>query len=233
MNQTQPVIATDKVSLTLKSRAGAVDILMEVSLAVTPGESLGVVGRSGSGKSSLLSVLAGLERPTSGAVIAGGRRLNEMSEDALAEFRLRNVGFVFQAFHLIPTMTALENAALPLELSGAGDAFARAGAMLEKVGLGARLDHYPDQLSGGEQQRVAIVRALVGAPPIVFADEPTGNLDSAAAELVTEMLFDLQRETGSALVLVTHDERLAARCDRIVAMTDGRLAAVEIAQAAE
>ncbi len=223
MQKTEAVIAAENIDLTLKSRAGEIDILKSVSLAIALGESVGVVGRSGSGKSSLLSVLAGLERPTKGSVIAGGRNLTKMGEDALAQFRLEMVGFIFQAFHLIPTMTALENAALPLELAGKNNAFEKARAMLEKVGLGERLDHYSDQLSGGEQQRVAIVRALIAAPPILLADEPTGNLDSAAAGLITEMLFDLRREAGSALVLVTHDHSLASRCDRVVTMEDGRL----------
>jgi putative ABC transport system ATP-binding protein len=231
--QETAAIAAENIRLSLQSRAGAVEILNDVSFHVSRGETVGIVGRSGSGKSSLLSVLAGLERPTSGEVYANGKRIDRMSEDALADFRLNSIGFVFQSFHLIATMTALENAALPLALAGVDDAEARASAMLERVGLGARLDHYPDQLSGGEQQRVCIVRALIGAPPIVLADEPTGNLDSAAAAQVVEMLFALRRDVGSALILVTHDHALAARCDRVVTMADGRLIENSAAEAAE
>ncbi len=233
MKKSHAIIAAENVDLTLKSRAGPIKILKRVSLAVAHGESVGVIGRSGSGKSSLLSVLAGLERPTAGEVVSDRRVLNEMNEDALAQFRLTTIGFIFQAFHLIPTMTALENAALPLELAGELDAFEKASVMLERVGLDDRLDHHPDQLSGGEQQRVAIVRALIAAPPVLLADEPTGNLDSAAAALVTAMLFDLRRETGSALVLVTHDHELAARCDRVVTIEDGRLFEGQKIEAAE
>ncbi|HXI86811.1 MAG TPA: ATP-binding cassette domain-containing protein [Parvularculaceae bacterium] len=228
-----PILIADEIDLTLKSKAGPIDILREVSLSVAPGESVGVVGRSGSGKSSLLSVLAGLERPSAGRVIAAGIDLGALGEDALARFRLDHIGFVFQAFHLIPTMTALENAALPLEFAGKKDAFERARAMLSGVGLGERLDHYPDQLSGGEQQRVALVRALVASPPILLADEPTGNLDAASAAMVADLLFQLAREAGAALVLVSHDEALAARCSRIVLMEDGRLFDRAAAQAAQ
>lgn len=218
-----PVIAAERVSLTLRSKAGKVDILRDVDFHAAAGESVAVVGRSGSGKSSLLSILAGLERPTSGAVTVAGKSLNRLSEDALAEFRRAHIGIVFQAFHLIPTMTAHENVALPLELAGRGDAFDAAAAELEKVGLGARRRHYPDQLSGGEQQRVALARAVIGRPQILFADEPTGNLDAGAGSMVMDLLFDLQRSAGSTLILVTHDEALAARCGRIARIDDGRI----------
>ncbi|MBY0423007.1 MAG: ABC transporter ATP-binding protein, partial [Parvularculaceae bacterium] len=185
-------------------------------------------------KSSLLSVVAGLERPTEGHVTLSGTDLSSLDEDGLARLRRDRVGFVFQAFHLVQTMTALENAALPLELKGRRDAFDVAASMLEKVGLGARLDHYPDQLSGGEQQRVAIVRAAIGAPALLLADEPTGNLDGAAAETAADLLFALTRDAGSALLLVTHDGDLAARCGRVLRMEDGRVVdAAPLARAAE
>lgn len=233
MNKMTPAVIAENVSLTLNSRAGPVEILKSVSLTVSPGESVGVVGRSGSGKSSLLSVLAGLEQVTAGHISVLGRNIDAMDEDALAAFRLESVGFIFQAFHLIPTMTALENAALPLELAGAPEAAAQARKMLEDVGLGARLDHYPDQLSGGEQQRVAIGRALVGRPPVLFADEPTGNLDAGAAGIVIDLLFALREKARAALILVTHDPALAARCDRIETMEDGRLVVSPLSAAAE
>jgi len=233
MNKMTPAVIAENVSLTLNSRAGPVEILKSVSLTVSPGESVGVVGRSGSGKSSLLSVLAGLEQVTAGHISVLGRNIDAMDEDALAAFRLESVGFIFQAFHLIPTMTALENTALPLELAGAPEAAAQARKMLEDVGLGARLDHYPDQLSGGEQQRVAIGRALVGRPPVLFADEPTGNLDAGAAGIVIDLLFALREKARAALILVTHDPALAARCDRIETMEDGRLVVSPLSAAAE
>jgi len=217
------ILVVDNVSLTLGSKAGAVDILNGVSLRVSKGESIGIVGRSGSGKSSLLSLLAGLEKPTAGRIMANSLELNSMNEEELARFRRQSIGFVFQSFHLIPTMTALENAALPIELSGEQDAFDRAAVLLAKVGLGERIDHYPDQLSGGEQQRVAIVRAVIGEPSILLADDPTGNLDVAAGGMIADMLFEFQSIKNSALVLVTHDQELAARCDRVVEMVDGHL----------
>lgn len=217
------IIVTENVSLTLSSKAGPVEILDQVSLQVRPGESIGIVGRSGSGKSSLLSLLAGLEKATCGRVIATGLDLGTLNEEALANFRRRSIGFVFQSFHLIPTMTALENASLPLELAGEENAFEKATALLETVGLGERLNHYPDQLSGGEQQRVAIVRAVIAKPPILLADEPTGNLDANAGELIANMLFQFQQEQHASLIMVTHDLELAARCDRVVEMVDGRL----------
>lgn len=209
--------------LTLSSAAGPVDILRGIDLTVEPGSTVGIVGPSGSGKSTLLSVIAGLERPSAGTVSVAGRRLDGLGEDALARFRRDNVGIVFQSFHLIPTMTALENVAIPLELAGAPDAFAAARAELELVGLGRRLEHYPAQLSGGEQQRVALARAVVGAPKLLLADEPTGNLDGATGAAIIELLFDLRRSRGATLVLVTHDHGLAERCDRIVRVADGLL----------
>lgn len=220
---TAPILLAEAVDLTLASKAGPVAILKGVNLAVGPGETVGIVGRSGSGKSSLLSVVAGLERPTAGRVAVAGVPLGGLSEDALARHRLDHVGFVFQSFHLVQTMTALENAALPLELKGRRDAFDAAAALLRDIGLGGRLDHYPDQLSGGEQQRVAIARAVIGRPQLLLADEPTGNLDGAAAATAADLLFSLARDSGAALLLVSHDLALAARCGRLVHMEDGRL----------
>jgi len=227
---TNPIIKADGVDLTLQSRAGPVSILRGVSLDLAPGASVGIVGRSGSGKSSFLSLLAGLERPTAGRVRVNGEDLSQLNEDGLAAFRRKTIGVVFQAFHLIPTMTALENAALPLELSGTPNAPGRAQALLDKVGLGDRLQHFPDQLSGGEQQRVAIARALIAEPAVILADEPTGNLDQAVGSAISDLLFSMQRKSGAALVLVTHDPALAARCDRVVEMRDGRLELAENAQ---
>ena len=217
------ILSLEDVALTLASAAGAVNILRGVDLDVAPGETLGVVGPSGSGKSTLMSVIAGLERPTSGSVSVAGHRLGELSEDELALFRRNHVGIVFQSFHLIPTMTAIENVAIPLELAGRRDAFAAAGAMLERVGLEARLGHYPSQLSGGEQQRVALARAFAGGPDLVLADEPTGNLDSETGAAIVDLMFDIQARDGSTLLLITHDDAVAERCKRIVQMNDGRL----------
>jgi putative ABC transport system ATP-binding protein len=216
-------IAVEGVSLTLSSRAGPVNILRGVDLAVAEGASVALLGPSGSGKSSLLSLVAGLERPTSGSITIGGTRFNDLSEDALALYRRRRMGIVFQSFHLIPTMTAVENVALPLEL--AGDAKARAKAMdeLERVGLAGRAEHYPAELSGGEQQRVAIARAVVHAPPLLLADEPTGNLDGATGHGIIDILFSLHAERRMTLLLVTHDMALGERCQRIVHMRDGQL----------
>jgi len=211
------------VCLTLDGNAGPVDILKGISLDVEKGETLGLVGPSGSGKSSLLMVLGGLERATSGSVMAIGRDLTGLNEDALARFRRDHMGVVFQSFHLIPTMTALENVATPLELAGNADAFERAEEELINVGLGARMDHYPSQLSGGEQQRVALARAAAPRPAILLADEPTGNLDGTTGEAIVEMLFDLSKRFGATLVLVTHAPELAARCDRVIRLVDGRI----------
>ena len=196
-------------------------ILKDVGLHIGAGEAVGLVGPSGSGKSTLLMVMAGLERPDSGTVLVAGEMLTKLDEDALARFRGRNVGIVFQSFHLIPTMTALENVAVPLELAGVTDADERARAELTSVGLGERLAHYPAQLSGGEQQRVALARALAPNPAILVADEPTGNLDEETGKQIVELLFKGHEERGTTLVLVTHDAALAARCGRVVRMRSG------------
>ena len=227
----EPVIALNDVSLTLASRAGPVEILRRVDLEIGPGESVAVVGPSGSGKTSLLMVIAGLERASSGSVRVAGHDFTRLSEDELALVRGRNIGIVFQSFHLVPTMTALENIALPLEFAGKADAFEVAGALLAEVGLAHRADHFPAQLSGGEQQRVAIARALSPRPQIVLADEPTGNLDGRTGEQVIDLLFGLQRRRQATLVLVTHDLRLAERCSRLVRMADGEIAGAELAPA--
>ncbi len=218
-----PVIALRDVSLTLEGNAGPVNILRGLSLEVRRGETLGLVGPSGSGKSSLLMLMGGLETATSGRVTALGQDLTAMGEDALARFRRDHMGVVFQSFHLIPTMTAVENVATPLELAGDPDAFARAAEELDTMGLGARLDHYPAQLSGGEQQRVALARAAVGRPEILLADEPTGNLDGATGEAIIRLLFDLRDRHGATLVLVTHAPEIAGRCDRVIRLRDGVL----------
>ena len=217
------IIALNDVSLTLSSRAGPVEILKGVDLDVTAGESVAVVGPSGSGKTSLLMVVAGLERATSGRVRVAGREFTGLDEDALALIRGANIGIVFQSFHLVPTMTALENVALPLEFAGKPDAFETAHALLDEVGLGHRTDHFPAQLSGGEQQRVALVRALSPRPQLLLADEPTGNLDGKTGDLIVNLMFDLQRRRQATLILVTHDPRLAERCNRVVRMADGRI----------
>ena len=209
------------VRLTLPSDAGPVQILRGVDLAVAPGESVGLVGPSGSGKSTLMAIVAGLERPSAGQVAIAGQRLEGLDEDKLARFRRDHIGIVFQAFHLIPTMSALENVAIPLELAGRDDAFDRAAEGLAAVGLQHRLSHYPSQLSGGEQQRVALARAVACRPRLLLADEPTGNLDGATGGHIVELLFDLAETAGTTLLLITHDQALARRCHRIVAMRDG------------
>jgi putative ABC transport system ATP-binding protein len=219
-----PIVELRDVHLTLGSAAGEVNILRGVNLAVARGEALAVVGPSGSGKSTMMMVIAGLERPTRGLVRVAGHDLAALDEDGLALFRRRRVGIVFQAFHLIATMTARENVAVPLEFAGAGDAFARAEAALESVGLGHRLAHYPGQLSGGEQQRVALARALVAEPDLLLADEPTGNLDRATGAPIVELMFELAQRRGTTLVLITHDRDLAQRCRRTVRMHDGLVA---------
>lgn len=211
--------------LTVPSAVGPVNILRGIDLCIDPGEAVGLVGPSGSGKTSLLMVLAGLERATSGSVTLAGRALSELSEDALARLRRDMIGIVFQAFHLIPTMTALENVAIPLELAGAEDALDRAREELRAVGLIHRLTHLPGQLSGGEQQRVALARAFAPAPRLLLADEPTGNLDRGTGAQVMDLLFDLRARAGTTLLLITHDPALAGRCGRIVRMDDGRFAA--------
>jgi putative ABC transport system ATP-binding protein len=215
------------IKLTLSSAAGPVNILSGISLSVAAGESVALLGPSGSGKSSLLMVAAGLETPTSGRVSIAGTDITRLGEDALARFRRGHIGIVFQSFHLIPTMTALENVAVPLELAGAADAFARARTELESVGLGARLDHYPGQLSGGEQQRVALVRAIAPRPAVLFADEPTGNLDTQTGAEISDLLFALHERARTTLFLVTHEERLAQRCKRIIRLKDGVVVADE------
>jgi putative ABC transport system ATP-binding protein len=226
-----PVISLKDVALTLRGNAGPVNILRGISLNVERGETLGLVGPSGSGKSSLLMLMGGLESATGGSVTALGHDLTRLDEDALARFRRAHMGVVFQSFHLIPMMTALENVATPLELAGDRDAFARARASLEEVGLGARLDHYPAQLSGGEQQRVALARAVVTRPEILLADEPTGNLDGVTGETIIRLLFDLRDRHGATLVMVTHAPEIATRCDRVIRLRDGMLA--PFAEAAE
>ncbi|MCX7339530.1 MAG: ABC transporter ATP-binding protein [Hyphomicrobiales bacterium] len=221
------LIELQNVELSLGKDAARVHILKGISLAIEPGEAIGLVGPSGSGKSSLLMVMAGLERADSGSVLIEGVDLAAMGEDALAVFRGKRIGIVFQSFHLVPTMTARENVALPLELAGRSDAFARADAELRAVGLGDRLHHYPAQLSGGEQQRVAIARAVAPDPAIIVADEPTGNLDETNGASIVDLLFALKRERGATLVLVTHDAGLAARCDRTIRLRSGAIMAPE------
>jgi putative ABC transport system ATP-binding protein len=230
---TDPVLALSDARLTLAGNAGPVEILKGISLDIAKGETVGLVGPSGSGKSSLLMLMGGLERATGGKVLALGHDLTTMDEDALARFRRGNMGVVFQSFHLIPTMTALENVALPMELAGVADAFARAQEELASVGLGHRVDHYPAQLSGGEQQRVALARAAAPRPAILLADEPTGNLDGVNGQAIMDMLFGLRDRHGATLVLVTHAPELAARCDRVIRLADGQLAPEELAKAAE
>jgi len=217
-----PVIALEDVALTLTGNAGPVKVLDRVTLSVAAGETVGLVGPSGSGKSSLLMLIGGLETATSGRVGVLGQELTALDEDALARFRRGRVGVVFQSFHLIPTMTAVENVATPLEIAGAADAFDRATDELAAVGLGARLEHYPAELSGGEQQRVALARAAVTRPDLLLADEPTGNLDGATGATILDMLFGLRDRHGATLVLVTHDPEIARRCDRVVRLRDGR-----------
>ncbi|MGO4333355.1 ABC transporter ATP-binding protein [Labrys sp. KB_33_2] len=219
------------VHLSLGTGAARVHILKGVTLKIRQGEAVGLVGPSGSGKSTLLMTLGGLERPDSGSIRIAGRDLGVLDEDGLAKFRGRHIGIVFQSFHLIPTMTALENVAVPLELAGRRDAFARAEAELEAVGLGARKAHYPAQLSGGEQQRVALARALAPEPAILIADEPTGNLDEGTGAGIVELMFRLKRERGATLVLVTHDLGLAARCDRMIRIRSGHIEADEATKA--
>ena len=221
---TPPVISARNLRLTLGDGPAAVEILRGIDLDVAPGETLALLGPSGSGKSSLMAVLTGLERATSGTLTVAGADFETLDEDALARARRGRIGIVLQAFHLLPTMTAQENVATPLELAGEKDAWERAAAELAAVGLGHRLDHYPAQLSGGEQQRVAIARAIAPRPPLVFADEPTGNLDAATGEAITDLLFERRAEAGATLVVITHDPALAERCGRVLTMADGRIA---------
>jgi putative ABC transport system ATP-binding protein len=219
----KPLIQIRGVALTLESAAGAVNILRGVDLEVAPSETLAITGPSGSGKSTLLAVMTGLERPSEGTITVAGHDLGTMDEDALALFRRDTIGIVFQSFYLIPTMTALENVAVPLELAGNKDAFTIAAAGLEAAGLGPRMGHYPSQMSGGEQQRVAVARAFAGAPALVIADEPTGNLDTTTGAAIVELMFSIQASQQTSLVLITHDPAIAERCDRVVHMRDGRV----------
>jgi putative ABC transport system ATP-binding protein len=221
--QAAPAVVLKDIHLKLASAAGEVNILRGLNLEVAAGEAVGLVGPSGSGKTSLLMLIAGLERVTSGTLSVAGTDVTRLNEDALARFRGRHIGIVFQNFHLVPTMTALENVALPLEFAGARDAMERARTHLDAVGLGHRLLHYPGQLSGGEQQRVALARAFAVEPALLLADEPTGNLDGATGQVVMDVLFEMRRRLGTTLILVTHEDALAARCERIVRMQDGRI----------
>ena len=223
-------IVLSGVNLSLGGAAARVHILKDIGLNIGRGEAVALLGPSGSGKSTLLMVMTGLERPDSGSVVVAGKTLHKLDEDELARFRGRNIGIVFQAFHLIPTMTALENVAVPLELAGAGDAFSRAEHELAAVGLSGRFNHYPAELSGGEQQRVALARALAPRPAIIVADEPTGNLDEATGRDIIELLFRGHREHGTTLVLVTHDTALAARCDRVLHMHSGQIGEPQMAR---
>ncbi len=217
------VLKAQDLTRKVSSPGGSLTIVDGVSLQIEAGESVALVGASGAGKSTLLALLAGLDLPTSGQVWIDGTEITVLDEDARAQLRAERVGFVFQAFHLLPALTALENVMLPLELAGHADASAVALAMLQRVGLGERAGHYPRQLSGGEQQRVALARATVTRPPVLFADEPTGNLDTVTGEAICQLLFELNAETGTTLVLVTHDTKLAARCQRVLTLRAGRL----------
>lgn len=221
----EPIVRLNDVHLDMASDAGTVNILRGITLDIAAGEIAAVVGPSGAGKSSLMMVAGGLERATSGLVEVAGRDLGRLGDDDRARLRRDYIGIVFQGFHLIPTMTALENVALPLEFAGHGDAFDLARAALERVGLGHRIGHYPAQLSGGEQQRVAVARAFVGQPKLMLADEPTGNLDGATGKQVMDLLFEMARAHGTTLVLITHDMGLAERCDRVLRIADGLLVA--------
>ena len=227
------MVELENVTLNLRSEAGEVNVLRGIDLEIIKGQSVGIVGPSGAGKSTLMMVTAGLEAPSSGKVVIAGKDLTHLNEDQLALFRRDHIGIVFQAFRLVPTMTALENVAIPLELAGRDDAFDLAAAGLKRVGLGHRLDHYPSQLSGGEQQRVAVARAFVVNPPLLMADEPTGNLDGSTGEAIIDLMFELSRDHGTTLTLITHDMGLAGRCDRVVRIADGLIASDDLRQAAE
>ncbi len=220
---TDAMIVTKNLFVTLPSQAGAVNIIRGIDLSIASGETVGLIGPSGSGKSTLLMVLAGLEPASQGQVIVSGHDYANMDEDALSRFRRSSVGIVFQSFHLVPTMTAVENVALPLEIAGVASAFEKADAMMEEVGLAHRLAHYPAQMSGGEQQRTALARALVANPPVLFADEPTGNLDQNTGRQIMDLILRLAEERGTTVLLITHDRALADRCARVETMQDGRL----------
>jgi len=230
---TETILSLADVHLSLDSNAGRVDILNGITLDVVRGDTIGLIGPSGSGKSSLLMIMGGLERATSGKVNVLGHDLTALGEDALARFRRQHMGVVFQSFHLIATMTALENVATPLELAGKKDAFQRAEAELAAVGLADRAGHYPSQMSGGEQQRVALARAAASHPDILLADEPTGNLDETTGNTIMDLLFDLRKRHGTTLILVTHSRSLAARCNRVVRLRDGVIDTSDTAKAAE
>ncbi len=232
MAASDSAIRLDGIHLTLTSQAGPVNILEDITIEIGAGETVSLVGQSGSGKTSLLLLIAGLERPTRGRVLVAGRDTTDMNEDSLALLRRRAIGIVFQSFHLIPTMSALENVAVPLELAGLSGAFARAAELLESVGLTARARHYPAQLSGGEQQRVALARALAARPAMILADEPTGNLDLETGGRVIDLLFEQTRVIGATLLLITHEAALAERCTRRLRMNDGRIVADSAAASA-
>ena len=225
----EPMVLLDSVALKLESEAGSVNILNGINLRIAAGETVSVVGPSGSGKTSMLLLVGGLERQTAGRVVVAGQDLRTLDEDGLARFRRDNVGIVFQNFHLVPTMSALENVAIPIELAGLGDALDRARGALASVGLDKRLSHYPGQLSGGEQQRVALARAIVTQPRLLLADEPTGNLDGRTGDAVIDLLFALRAEHGATLVLITHNPALARRCARTIELEDGAVGADRVA----
>ncbi|WP_432200027.1 ABC transporter ATP-binding protein [Erythrobacter sp. W53] len=230
MKNSQPAISAHNLTLTLGSDDAPVDILRGIDLDIARGETVALLGASGSGKSSLMAVLSGLERASGGTLSVAGQNFAAMDEDALARARRGRIGIVLQAFHLLPTMTALENVATPMELSGEPDAQARAREELEAVGLGHRLDHYPQQLSGGEQQRVAIARAIAPRPDLIFADEPTGNLDASTGHEIVELLFGRREQTGATLLVITHDPELAEHCGRVLRMEDGRIASDDMSK---
>jgi len=223
MNSPSAIIALDNVSLNLKGPNGNVHILDQIHLCVNSGEKVSLMGPSGSGKTSLLMIIAGLEQATGGNVLVNGQNVSALDEDRLAEFRRDSIGIVFQNFHLIPTMTALENVAVPMEFAGRKDAFKEAKAALESVGLSHRIDHFPAQLSGGEQQRVALARAFAMRPKILLADEPTGNLDQETGAQIVDLMLAMHQQYGTTLLLITHDKTLAERCDRIIAIRDGKI----------
>ncbi|MCP3871228.1 MAG: ABC transporter ATP-binding protein [Gammaproteobacteria bacterium] len=231
MQQPDSIVELTNLHVTLESDAGPVNILRGIDLRIGAGETVSVVGPSGAGKSTMMMIVAGLERPSEGSVRVAGHELTGMNEDQLALFRRDNVGIVFQAFHLVPTMTALENVAIPLEFAGRRDAFDQARDELNAVGLGHRLSHYPSQLSGGEQQRVALARALAPKPKLLLADEPTGNLDGATGEQIVELMFELSNRRAATLLLITHDMTLAGRCSRNIRVADGVLLDVDGGQA--